>query len=420
MSFLFQISIVLKILQVIMLSLFFTVISCKNKALLFAGSNEWINYRHQADVWTVYQELLKRNFDTNDIRIACYDDIANNPLNIFKGKIFHDLDHKNNVYGGSDIINYKNKITKETFREALLDLKGTENDNLFIYYNDHGNIGFVGVPNEEEGSLTSKYLTEIFTELNQKNSYKNCIFLIEACLSGSVGEYIEKRMTQSGIKNLAIITASKANESSNGLIYDPWINTVLSNQFSSNFIDKIREEPECLISDMFDYIVSNTRYSTPIFYGEQNIKSMKISDFIGTTTSVQTKTNNKVKPITEEMYSQMQYDKSLEKAMDVKSKMLIKSKRQEEKTKTDVLISTLNKISSKIYPLKRTKFANYDDDDDYTVTDDYLYVLEYFFKIYGGVQQKDQLKVSKFLLKLSKSVPKEEIIKAIDESINAN
>lgn len=419
MSFLFQISIVLKILQVIMLSLFFTVISCKNKALLFAGSNEWINYRHQADVWTVYQELLKRNFDTNDIRIACYDDIANNPLNIFKGKIFHDLDHKNNVYGGSDIINYKNKITKETFREALLDLKGTENDNLFIYYNDHGNIGFVGVPNEEEGTLTSKYLTEIFTELNQKNSYKNCIFLIEACLSGSVGEYIEKRMTQFGIKNLAIITASKANESSMGLIYDPWINTILSNQFSSNFIDKIREEPECLISDMFDYIVSNTRYSTPIFYGEQNIKSMKISDFIGTTTPVQTKTNKKVKPITEEMYSQMQYDKSLEKAIDVKSKMLIKSKRQEEKAKTDVLISTLNKISSKTYSLKRTKFANYDD-DDYTVTDDYLYVLEYFFKIYGGVQQKDQLKVSKFLLRLSKSVPKEEIIKAIDESINAN
>ena len=47
-------------------------------ALLIAGSNEYMNYRHQADVCHAYQILHAHGISDDHIIVMMYDDIANN------------------------------------------------------------------------------------------------------------------------------------------------------------------------------------------------------------------------------------------------------------------------------------------------------------------------------------------------------
>ena len=157
-----------------MIIIFCTLIAAQNKAILFSGSMDWENYRHQADIWTIYQILMKRGFTKQNILIACYDDIAQNGNNIFQGKIFHDENYEN-VYGGSDSLNFKNQITADTFYNMLRNPGTTENDNLFIYYDDHGGQGILSVPNEESGMISVDELSDVFLEMNNRKLFKNCL-----------------------------------------------------------------------------------------------------------------------------------------------------------------------------------------------------------------------------------------------------
>jgi len=47
-----------------------------NWAVLVAGSSEWTNYRHQADVCHAYQILHKNGIPDSNIIVMMYDDIA--------------------------------------------------------------------------------------------------------------------------------------------------------------------------------------------------------------------------------------------------------------------------------------------------------------------------------------------------------
>ncbi len=61
------------------LSLFLFGISSSlaaNWAVLVAGSSEWVNYRHQADVCHAYQILHKNGIPDSNIIVMMYDDLA--------------------------------------------------------------------------------------------------------------------------------------------------------------------------------------------------------------------------------------------------------------------------------------------------------------------------------------------------------
>merc|ERR1712154_750305 len=82
------------------------------------------------------------------------DDIANSPENKERGKIFNHL-NGTDAYPGSDLIDYKKELANKDVFLALLNqtyqgqgksFKTTKEDNIFIYYTDHGAAGLVGMP----------------------------------------------------------------------------------------------------------------------------------------------------------------------------------------------------------------------------------------------------------------------------------
>lgn len=382
-----------------MLSFLLTLALCKNKAILFAGSRGWINYRHQADIWALYQDLIKRGFQKADIIISCYDDIADHPLNPFKGKIFHELDHKENVYGGKEILNYRNIITAKMFYDSLLNLETTEEDNVFIYFDDHGGKGFLVAPNFEEGALYADDIAKVLVEMHEKKKCKNCIFFIEACEAGSVAGPINDEFKKNKVENFAIITASDAHESSRSDLYDEWMGNYLSNEFSSNFLDKIKESPECTISELFDYLTLHKKSSTPIYYGDESIKSLKISDFIGTMPPVKSK-RVKSTHVVSSRFHKLEFEK--------KMKFIYDQEQKDEHKKLDTIINEMANKLMKFVDINTTQGMND------IITEDYFVILKYFFKKHGVIPS-DSTRFTNFLLKMSHLVPVKKIIDVIDE-----
>lgn len=68
-------------------------------ALLVAGSNEYYNYRHQADICHAYHVLRSHGIPESNIIVMMSDDIANNEENPTKGVIINQPDGSD-VYQG--------------------------------------------------------------------------------------------------------------------------------------------------------------------------------------------------------------------------------------------------------------------------------------------------------------------------------
>ena len=95
-----------------------TITTCKNWAVLVAGSNGYGNYRHQSDVFHAYHILRNHGMPAEQIITFAYDDIANNRRNPFPGKVFNKPDGPD-VYEGV-VIDYKGaNVTPEKFVAVL-------------------------------------------------------------------------------------------------------------------------------------------------------------------------------------------------------------------------------------------------------------------------------------------------------------
>ena len=217
----------------------------ENWAVLACGSSGYINYRHQADVFHVYQSLIKRGFSKNHIILFAYDDIAYHPQNPFPGEIYNRPDGPN-VYEGIIIDYTDNKVNPENYLSVLRGdtqngklkkvLNSTENDNIFLYFSDHGIAGALVFPQSQ--FLYADELEETFKIMKDKKMYKNIIFYLESCYSGSMFNNIDPNL------NIYSMTAASPNEQSLATYCYPQdfvkgeeMHTCLSNEFTSNWLD---------------------------------------------------------------------------------------------------------------------------------------------------------------------------------------
>lgn len=143
---------------------FLVACSCSNWAVLVAGSNTWFNYRHQADVFHAYQMLLKKGFDSEKIIVFAYDDIANNSRNPFPGKVFNKPTYAEpgvDVYKGVKIDYRGADVTPKLFLSVLEGnrtavagrgsgkvLSTNPDDNVFMFFSDHGSPNLIAFPSE--------------------------------------------------------------------------------------------------------------------------------------------------------------------------------------------------------------------------------------------------------------------------------
>jgi len=218
--------------------------SGENWAVLACGSTGYINYRHQADIFQVYHTLINNGFSKDHIILFAYDDIAYDRKNPFPGEIYNRPDGPN-VYSGV-IIDYSfNTVTPENYISVLKGdtkngslqkvLNSTKDDNIFLYFSDHGINGALVFPDNQ--FLYADELNQAFIYMKEKGMYKNIIYYIEACYSGSIFNELNNDL------NIYAMTAASPKEKSFATFCYPddyvkgrEMHTCLSNEFTNNWL----------------------------------------------------------------------------------------------------------------------------------------------------------------------------------------
>lgn len=378
--------------------------SCARYAILYAGSNGYENYRHQADIFTIYQQLIARGFTKSNIFLYVYNDIAEDDFNPYVGQMFHTKDHKVNVYPGSDVINFKgNDVTAQAFYDGIKNLPSTSEDYVFIYYDNHGAPGFLGTPTDE--SIHADKLLEAFNLASKSNLYKKCLFMIEACFSGSIGKILD-------VPNLAIITAANDNESSYAVTFDPDLETYLSNEFTNSFIANIDKTPEFIIGELYQTLQKETKKSHVQYFGDQSIQLLPISAFIGTPSKILIQSANivsldPVNPRTATQKTLMSLSENENPSIRAKARLQI----LRNKVRTEKFNIVLDMLVKYIDPKNYNNIMN---DNMSQIVPAYFNIVRIFVQKFGEINPDDYYKFN-VIKALSATHPQSEIIEGISK-----
>ncbi|PSN45862.1 Legumain [Blattella germanica] len=256
-------------------------------ALLVAGSNDYINYRHQADICHAYQILHANGIPDENIIVMMYDDIAYHYRNPRKGVLINHPDGPN-VYKGV-LKDYTGKTVNSTNFLKILsgDAEGMKgigsgrvinsgpNDHLFVNFADHGTSGLIAFPNDE---LYASDLLATIKKMAANNRFAKLVMYVEACEAGSM---FDKLLPED--LNVFAVTAAKPQEASYSIYYDSYLDAYLGDEFSVRWMEDTDKEKtnEEKLKYQFDLVHNEIKSSHVSEYGDLTIGSMYVSDFMG-------------------------------------------------------------------------------------------------------------------------------------------
>ena len=255
-----------------------------NWALLVASSKEWANYRHQADVLAIYQQLKQAGYTDDRIILIAEDDIADNVSNPNKGVVQVTIGG-NNVYEQVDIDYRMSELQAKDILAILsgekserlpIVIESTANDNVFVFWSGHGVPGAL-CWNDDAYGIMGDQLDETFHRMREKRSYRKLLMMVEACFSGGVMEQCRN------IPGMLFVTAANGDETSKADVFNGEMKVWMSNRFTSTFIEQITENKNIALRDLYYRLFINTVGSHVMVYNAENygnLYSADMSEFI--------------------------------------------------------------------------------------------------------------------------------------------
>ena len=256
-------------------------------AVLVAGSAGYSNYRHQADVCHLYQLLTKKHgISPQHVIVMMMNDIAYNRRNKTPGIIVNAL-HGKDVYEGTIIDYMQRDVTPKNFLMILQGLRmgvgsmktlgSGPNDYVFVNFVDHGDTGVLGFPN---GELHLEDLQSTLNIMHQSGKYKQMLWYVEACFSGSMFESLSPNM------NITAHTAANAYESSWACVFDQHRMVYLGDCWSLNWLNNTEQIYPRLyletVEEQYEVVRNMTTTSHAMVYGDLDIiYHENLSTFMG-------------------------------------------------------------------------------------------------------------------------------------------
>ncbi len=231
-------------------------------AVVMATSTGWDNYRHQADALDIYRMLKKAGYPDDHIVLITEDDIADNAENPHPG-VVHVTPDGENLYQGvvndykisqltpADLGNILSGTVTERTPEVV---HGSKNTNVLFFWSGHGLDD--NLMAWADDSVTSGQIRSML-EGAQEN-FRKLLFVMEACYSGSVGEFC------CGFPGLLTLTACSPGEKSHADVLEG--PTYLSNAFTRVFREEIEKNPDISIYDLYTELARHTTASHAMLY----------------------------------------------------------------------------------------------------------------------------------------------------------
>ena len=252
-------------------------------AVLVQGSNGWSNYRHEADVLSIYQMLKANGYSDDHIILVSADDCANASENIDKGAVRTDPNGKNLREGA--VIDYRNADL--TPQDICNILKGVKTDktpvvlpadagqNVLFFWSGHGRSKAVNGINEMAWrdlptgqGMTADLLAQTLREMADNKQFRQVLVCLEPCYSANMGQALE------GIPGVLAICSTGAYEQS---FADSWSNELgvwMCDRFSRNLVGHVSENPDGTYRDLYLYCAQHTLGSHVCIYNNVNFGNL--------------------------------------------------------------------------------------------------------------------------------------------------
>ena len=195
-------------------------------AIIIAPRYYWDDYGVQSESCRMYKDLVAGGVNPDNIILMSTEKISNHKQNPFPGELFTDdspdAPGKDYSKGCVEHIDYEydsmtgdvmlaimrgdvEELKKLTGKENPRVLHSTSEDNIMLYFTSHGGPGEILVGNTY---VKEKDLISTIQYMHDNKMYKNFLFLMEACYSGSMFVNLPK-----GLNVYAITAADKSHSS---------------------------------------------------------------------------------------------------------------------------------------------------------------------------------------------------------------
>ncbi|KAK8223676.1 peptidase C13 family-domain-containing protein [Phyllosticta capitalensis] len=167
-----------------------------NWAVLVSTSRFWFNYRHLANVLSLYRSVKRLGIPDSQIILMLPDDMACNPRNAFPGTVYNNADRALDLYGDNIEVDYRGyEVTVENFIRLMTDRVGEdmprskrlltdERSNILVYMTGHGGNEFLKFQDAEE--ISAFDLADAFEQMWEKKRYHEMLFMIDTCQANTM------------------------------------------------------------------------------------------------------------------------------------------------------------------------------------------------------------------------------------------
>ena len=241
-------------------------------AVIGGLSQDWSNYRHQADALTVYQLLKWNGVPDDHIILLIYDDIPYDPRNVKPGEVFHipdiqevrttaTLDYSGSQVNKEDI---ERVLTGSGQEQNLPVLGSDQNSTVLVYLASHGSDGGNLIIDDGKDMITPEEFSSIVDKMKTNKKFGKMLIVLESCFSGALADQV----TTPGV---LLMTASGKNETSKSTTYDSALSLWISDEFTNQLSMVINQSDEQLsIGKLYEKIYGAVRSSHPGIYNYNN------------------------------------------------------------------------------------------------------------------------------------------------------
>ncbi|KAI8935090.1 glycosylphosphatidylinositol anchor biosynthesis [Plenodomus lindquistii] len=272
-----------------------------NWAVLVSTSRFWFNYRHLANVLSLYRTVKRLGIPDSQIILMLPDDMACNPRNAFPGTVYNNADRALDLYGDNIEVDYRGyEVTVENFIRLMTDRVGEdmprskrlmtdERSNILVYMTGHGGNEFLKFQDAEE--ISAFDLADAFGQMWEKKRYHEMLFMIDTCQANTMySKFYSPNILATGSSEIDQSSYSHHADNDVGVavidrytyynlefletqVRDPTSKLTLGNLFDSYDEEKIHSHPG-IRYDLFEG-------------GEHEARNRKVMDFFGNVQNVE-------------------------------------------------------------------------------------------------------------------------------------
>ncbi|KAF6825445.1 peptidase C13 family protein [Colletotrichum musicola] len=272
-----------------------------NWAVLVCTSRFWFNYRHLANVLSIYRTVKRLGIPDSQIILMLPDDMACNPRNAFPGTVYSNSDRAVDLYGDNIEVDYRGyEVTVENFIRLLTDRVGDEmprskrlltddRSNILVYMTGHGGNEFLKFQDAEE--IGAFDLADAFEQMWEKKRYHEILFMIDTCQANTMYSKLYS-------PNIIATGSSELDQSSYSHHADNDVGVAVIDRYTYYNLEFLESQVQDLsskktVGELFDSytyekIHSNAGVRYDLFRGgAEAARSRRITDFFGNVQNVE-------------------------------------------------------------------------------------------------------------------------------------